>query len=137
LPSSTATPRRSNPEISLTLQRSDRTWDLDNKYPASSYLGHLDLTAFFAFFSQRSGLPLAELDYLTFKLRFGDQYPQQIELINKDNGEKEWKKLKSKIKKFFKFVKDSTPRESEFDVWVEIGNKKEVVQEVEEDLAGF
>jgi hypothetical protein len=117
-------------------QNSNGTWDLDNKYPASSYLGFLDLGAFFAFFSQRSGVALAELEYLTFKLIFGD-HSQQIEVINKNGGEEEWEKLKGKIRKFFKFVKNGSPRESEFDIWVEIGDKKEAIRGEDEDSAGF
>lgn len=136
LPNRTPTPQRSNPEISLTLQNWNGTWDLDNKYPAPSYLGVLDLGAFFAFFSQRSGVALADLDYLTFKLIFGE-HPQQIEVINKNSGDEGWKKLKDKIRKFFKFVRNGNRRESDFDVWVEIGNKKDVLQEESEDSVGL
>ena len=139
LPGPPTTPRHSNQEISLTLQNSNGTWDLETRYAASSYLRKLDLAAFFAFFSQRSGVPLADLDYLTFKLMFGDlrEHLPQIETINKHSGEQEWEKLKSKIGKFFKFVRSWSPRGSEFDIWVEIGDKKEVLQEENEDLTGF
>ena len=119
----------------LTFQKSNRAWDLDNKYLASSYLGVLDLAAFFALFSQRSGVALAELEYLTFTLMFGN-HPPQIEVINKNGGEEEWKKLKDKIRKFFKFVKHGSPKESEFDIWVEIGDKEAMLGEIE-DSAGF
>ena len=118
------------------LQNSNGTWDLDKKVH-DSYLRVLDLSAFFALFSQRSGVPLVELDYLTFKLIFG-AHPQQIEVIHKDSGEEEWMDLKAKIRKFFKFVWNGNPREREFDVWVEIGDTKEVIHDQDDDdLGGF
>lgn len=116
--------------ISLTLQTSDGTFDFDNEV-SGNYLRVPDLSAFFAFFSQRSNVPLAELDCLTLKMRFGGR-PQQIQVINKLGTEEEWMTVKTKIRKFFEFVRDENPK-ARFYIWIEIGNKNEVVCEDEEE----
>ena len=141
--STTRTPARSvacnpgsnNPELFLILQKRNGTFDLSNKLLYKSYLPALDLSAFFALFSQRSGVPLADLNVLTFKLDFGN-HPQQIEVIRRFGGAEEWIDLKSTIRKFFKFVRKGSPRETDFDIWVEIGCEEDFGEANDQDNHG-
>ena len=132
------TPGRNNPELVVILQRSNGTFDLTHKLPYKTYIPRLVLSAFCALFSQRSGVPLSELDYLTFKLDFGN-HPQQIEVIRRDSREDEWNELKDRIRKFFKFVRKGSPREKDFDIWVEIGRGQDMEEygDVGDELDGF
>ena len=107
------------PKIVLTLQNSDGAFDLDNEV-SGDYLSDTDLLGFFDFFSQRSSVPLAKLDCLTLTMKFGVR-SSQIQVINKMDGEEEWRALKTKIEKLFEFVSDKYPQETKFYIWIEIG----------------
>ena len=108
-------------EMSLTLQISDGSFDLETDV-SGDYLRHLDLSAFFAFFSQRSGVPLAELQTLILKMRF-EGGPRQNQVIDKTSGEEEWRKVKSRIRRFFEFVRGENPSANGFYIWIEFGKE--------------
>jgi hypothetical protein len=115
----------------MTLQKSDSTFDFDNEV-SGDYLRALDLSAFFAFFSQRSGVPLSELQCLTLKLNFGGR-PPQIFVVGKEIESEEWGAVKGKIRKFFEFVRGENEGEKRFYVWIEIGDWREARMEVDEE----
>jgi hypothetical protein len=133
--SSTKLPGRGKPEITVTLQNSNSSLDFDNQLLASDVLV-LDLPGFYAFFSERSGVPLTVLGCLTFSIKFGD-YPRQILVISKDSGEEEWIDMKAKIRKIFTYVRENHTK-TEFNIWVEIGNRNATVGEDDDDSScGF
>jgi hypothetical protein len=109
-------------EVTLKIQNSDGTWDLKGVL-GRQYLRSLNLAAFIAFVSQHSGVPLAAIESLTFKLKFG-AFKRQIEFIHEKDGNEGWKELKMRMRTFFFFVREETPKETMFDVWIGIGDQR-------------
>jgi hypothetical protein len=128
------TPTKTPSGIFFTLQDSLKRYDLNNPVPASQ-LKASSLSTFFAFFSERSCVPLDQLDCLTFSFFWACN---NVEVIRKEALEAEWEKLKDKMRRMYRLTKLKRPGHTDFEVWVDIGNTKEAGEEGEdEDLGGL
>lgn len=87
------TPQSPGPKLDFYLQRSSSLIDTSISF-SYQYMESLSLSNLFAFFSQRSGIPLERLDDLTFRCMFGE-YQQFV--IGKNMGDSEWKRARKRI----------------------------------------
>ncbi|TGO19861.1 hypothetical protein BTUL_0002g01070 [Botrytis tulipae] len=87
------TPQGAGPKLDFYLQRSSSVIDTSISF-SYQYMESLSLSNLFAFFSQRSGIPLERLDDLTFRCMFGE-YQQFV--IGKNMGDGEWKRARKRI----------------------------------------
>ncbi|TEY34380.1 hypothetical protein BOTCAL_0629g00020 [Botryotinia calthae] len=87
------TPQGARPKLDFYLQRSSSLIDTSISF-SYQYMESLSLPNLFAFFSQRSGIPLERLDDLTFRCMFGE-YQQFV--IGKNMGDGEWKRARKRI----------------------------------------
>ncbi|KAF7903088.1 hypothetical protein BELL_0514g00060 [Botrytis elliptica] len=87
------TPQGAGPKLDFYLQRSSSLIDTSISF-SYQYMESLSLSNLFAFFSQRSGIPLERLDDLTFRCMFGE-YQQFV--IGKNMGDGEWKRARKRI----------------------------------------
>ncbi|TGO41706.1 hypothetical protein BHYA_0017g00150 [Botrytis hyacinthi] len=87
------TPQGAGPKLDFYLQRASSVIDTSISF-SYQYMESLSLSNLFAFFSQRSGIPLERLDDLTFRCMFGE-YQQFV--IGKNMGDGEWKRARKRI----------------------------------------
>lgn len=113
--------RLTRQRLVLVLEDANGSLDDDNPLPAT-HLGDSNVTGFFALVSEISKKPLESLDCLTFTFIFA---PGNERVVEKGD-EKEWNKLKKKALLLFKLYRTRSD-ESEFQLVVEIGDKKKIV----------
>jgi hypothetical protein len=120
------------PEICLIFQNSAGNYDLKKPVPAVK-LRESSLSTFFEYFAERSSVPLQSLDCLTFSFFFAGN---NVEVLHKESGEDEWMQLKNNIRRLFGFARKRHPKKNDFEIWVDIGDTREVAEE-DEDLGGL
>jgi hypothetical protein len=131
LPSTLTTSSR-NPEICLNFQSPAGNYNLNRSVPASC-LRASSLSAFFELFSERSGVSIDSLNCLTFRYSF---VGKDVEVIQRDSSQDEWERLKNHMRRRLRFSRERDPRRKEFDIWVDAGDTRNVMER-EEDLGGL
>jgi hypothetical protein len=106
----------------LVLEKADGSFDDENPLH-SKHLRNSNVNEFFSFVSEMSNMPLESLDSLTFTFMFA----LGNERVVHKGDETEWSKLKKKARFLFTLYRTRSDEE-EFQLVVEIGDKKNIVK---------
>lgn len=112
-PAKTPAPKR---EMFLTFFQ-DKRPNLRDFIPFSTL--DLSLNEFFNFYSGRTGTPLDDLEFLTFRTPWVGYRRQQA--VWRDGSEEDWRTEVDDIRRLYKITRLEKPNITDFEIWVQPG----------------
>ena len=124
------------PKIRFVIQNSKGTLDFrPGKLLPSSEFRDSSISDFFALYAHRSGMRLESIESLRFTVVFAKNATMAVK---KTDNESVWKTVKKRLSSLFSLTRMEDPEETDFEVYIRVGNMREISDEGEdEDFAGF